>query len=195
MYNLKIGRNTNTRFDDYSSILKYKNPKIYSARASSPVNKLLKKNISKSIFPIMFHDVMLSPDLIFDTFKNSKIIYIDRHPVDMVTEWYQKGYYGKIFLNNEEIIREKIISNQQITCGTNEFNVNTYKETLPNGRNYIAAYSKHDTMMNTDQYTVPMNHYLFLFPLYYLLVVHYTFLQVSLYYYVDIQPQSMSLQV
>ena len=69
---------------------------------------------------------------------------------------------GKIFLNNEEIIREKIISNQQIACGTNEFNVNTYKETLPNGRNYIAAYSKHDTMMNTDQYTVPMNHYFFL---------------------------------
>ncbi len=101
MYNLKIGRNTNTRFDDYSSILKYKNPKIYSARASSPANKLLKKNISKSIFPVMFHDVMLSPDLIFDTFKNSKIIYIDRHPVDMVTEWYQKGYYGKIFSNKK----------------------------------------------------------------------------------------------
>jgi len=101
IYNLKIGRNTNRRFDDYSSILKYKNPEIYSARANCSVNKLLKNKMSKSIFPIMFHDVMLSPDLIFDTFKNSKIIYIDRHPVDMVTEWYQKAYYGKSFLNKK----------------------------------------------------------------------------------------------
>lgn len=95
--NLKIGRNINSRIDDYSSILKYKNPKLYKARSLLPSNKLLSYKNSKSIFPVMFHDIMLSPDLIFDAFNYSKIIYIDRDPVDMIIEWHQKGYYGKIF--------------------------------------------------------------------------------------------------
>ena len=42
------------------------------------------------------------PRFDFDTFKNSKIIYIDRHPVDMITEWYQKGYYGKNFFKQKK---------------------------------------------------------------------------------------------
>ncbi len=69
---------------------------------------------------------------------------------------------GKIFLNNNEIIREKIVLNYEITCGSNKFNVDAYKETLPNGKSYIVAYSKYDTMMNTDEYVVPANHYFLL---------------------------------
>tara|TARA_Y100000294_G_scaffold153008_1_gene151647 strand:- start:299 stop:1249 length:951 start_codon:yes stop_codon:yes gene_type:complete len=97
IYHLKIGRNLNKRIDDYSSILNFKDPKIYFKRERSSIKQLYKKLISKSFYPIMFHDIMLSPNLILQSFKNAKIIYIDRHPVDMVIEWQQKGYYGKIF--------------------------------------------------------------------------------------------------
>jgi len=69
---------------------------------------------------------------------------------------------GEIFLNGKAIIRERIDSNYKIICGLNNFDVKTYKETLPNGISYIAAYSKIGTMMDTDKYTVPTNHYFFL---------------------------------
>jgi len=69
---------------------------------------------------------------------------------------------GEIFINEKAIVREKIDFSYKIRCGSNDFNTNTYRETLPNGTSYIAAYRKIGTMMNTDRYTVPENHYFFL---------------------------------
>ena len=69
---------------------------------------------------------------------------------------------GEIFINEKAIVRERIDLTYKIRCGSNNFNTNTYKETLPNGTSYIAAYNKNRTMMNTDRYTVPANHYFFL---------------------------------
>jgi len=69
---------------------------------------------------------------------------------------------GQIFINEKKIVRKKIKLDHKIMCGSNSLNVNTYKETLPNGVTYIAAYSKTETMMDTDKYVVPENHYFFL---------------------------------
>ena len=69
---------------------------------------------------------------------------------------------GKLFLNNSEILRSKVSSKYQIRCGTKSPDVNAFKETLPNGKEYIAVYNKLGTMQNTDEYKVPIGNYFFL---------------------------------
>ena len=69
---------------------------------------------------------------------------------------------GKLFLNRKEIQRSKIINESKIRCGSTLPDVNTFKETLPNGREYIAVYNKLGTLQNTDEYKVPDKHYFFL---------------------------------
>ena len=41
-------------------------------------------------------------------------------------------------------------------------NVSFFEETLPNGKKYIAVYRKNGTMMNTDMFVVPQDHYFFM---------------------------------
>ena len=69
---------------------------------------------------------------------------------------------GKLFLNQEEILRTEIKDEYKIRCGTTSAEVNAFKETLPNGKEYVAVYRKIGTMMNTDEYIVPKNHFFFL---------------------------------
>ena len=101
VHNLSIGRNLNKRINDYSSILNFKDPNIYFKRENSSAKQLYKNYNTKSFYPIMFHDVMLSPNILLDSFKNAKIIYIDRHPVDMIIEWEKNGYYGEVYSNKK----------------------------------------------------------------------------------------------
>jgi signal peptidase I len=69
---------------------------------------------------------------------------------------------GKLILNKKEIQRIKVNNNQEIRCGVGTLEVNAYKETLPNGKEYTAVYNKLGTMQNTDEYKVPKNHFFFL---------------------------------
>ena len=68
IYNLSIGRNLNTRKLDYTSIFKFRNPKIYLKRLRSLGGDavLKEKNLKNNIFPIMFHDALINPKLILD---------------------------------------------------------------------------------------------------------------------------------
>ena len=56
----------------------------------------------------------------------------------------------------------EIKTDYKIRCGVSSPNVNAYKETLPNGKQYIAVYKKKGTVQNTDIYKVPTNHFFFL---------------------------------
>ena len=69
---------------------------------------------------------------------------------------------GKLFLNNIEILRTKVNKKHKIRCGSFLPSVNTYKEVLPNGKEYIVVYNKVGSMQNTDEYKVPQEHYFFL---------------------------------
>lgn len=102
IYNLNIGRNLNRRLFDYSSINKHKNFKIYSQREKSKKEgdvkiQYIKKN--KSYYPIMFHDILINPDFIYKSFPKSKVIFIERDPIDLIYEWKQKKYYGSFYSN------------------------------------------------------------------------------------------------
>ena len=69
---------------------------------------------------------------------------------------------GDIFLNNKKIIRKKIKDDFRIRCGNINLKVNSYEETLPNGVKYKTVYSKVGTLINSDKYIVPKDHFFFL---------------------------------
>ena len=67
-----------------------------------------------------------------------------------------------LYINGEKVRKEKIDNLFKINCGENIIDVNFYEETLPNGRKYISVYRKDGSMVNSDEYIVPMNHYFFM---------------------------------
>ena len=69
---------------------------------------------------------------------------------------------GKLFLNNAEIPRIKVNSKYEIRCGIISPDTKAFKETLPNGKDYVAVYNKTGSMQNTDKYKVPPAHFFFL---------------------------------
>jgi signal peptidase I len=69
---------------------------------------------------------------------------------------------GKLFLNSKEILRTEISNDYTIRCGSRSPEIDAYKETLPNGKEYVAVYNRLGTMQNTDEYKVPIGHFFFL---------------------------------
>ena len=47
----------------------------------------------------MFHDILINLILFFKSFQKSKVIFIERHPVDLIFEWKEKRYYGDFYSN------------------------------------------------------------------------------------------------
>ena len=67
---------------------------------------------------------------------------------------------GDIFLNDKKIEKKKIDNHLKIRCGADrEYQTNIYQETLKNGTSYITAYNSIGTLMNTDKYIVPTDHF------------------------------------
>jgi signal peptidase I len=69
---------------------------------------------------------------------------------------------GNLLLNNNPIPRIKILDKYITRCGPSSNDVDAFRETLPNGKEYVAVYNKKGTMMNTNIYLVPSNHFFFL---------------------------------
>jgi len=67
-----------------------------------------------------------------------------------------------LYINNKKIKKELITNTIDINCGNENLETNFYKETLPNGKSYAAVYRKNGTMINSDKFTVPKNHYFFM---------------------------------
>ena len=68
----------------------------------------------------------------------------------------------ELYINEVKVKKEETESSIKMSCGESNVIVNFFKETLPNGRSYIAAYRKDGTMMNSDKFIVPKNHYFFM---------------------------------
>ena len=69
---------------------------------------------------------------------------------------------GDLYLNNNKVMKKKINNLHEVKCGNKKINVIFFEETLPNGKTYIAVYRVDGTMIESDKYTVPENHYFFL---------------------------------
>ena len=106
IYNLNIGRNLNQRKSDYTSITNFKIPKMYHDRMKGlegdPIIKRIKKE--QNNYPVMFHDPLINPEILLNSFPNSKIIFVDRHPVELIEEWMKKKYSSGIYENPRNVI-------------------------------------------------------------------------------------------
>jgi hypothetical protein len=101
IYNLNIGRNLNQRKSDYTSILNFRTPKMYQDRMKGKEGDYIIKRVAKEkkYYPVMFHDPLINPEIILNSFPNSKIIFVDRHPVDLIEEWMKKKYSSSFYEN------------------------------------------------------------------------------------------------
>ena len=67
-----------------------------------------------------------------------------------------------LYLNDLRISKKKVENLININCGNEILDSVFFEETLPNGKKYIAVYRKEGTMMNSDKFIVPKNHYFFM---------------------------------
>jgi len=69
---------------------------------------------------------------------------------------------SNLYINDIEVKKNKIKNLFEISCGGNLIDVDFYEETLPNGKQYISVYRKEGSMINSDLYVVPEDHYFFM---------------------------------
>ena len=132
--------------------------------------------VSKYSYGYSRHSLPFSPEIFKKKYLN-KIpergdVIVFKTPVDNRTDYIKRliglpgdsiqFIDGQLYLNANKVLRSKILVKKNIYCGNEELDVNTYIETLPNGKKYHAVYRKLGTMLNTDIYNVPPNHYFFL---------------------------------
>ena len=132
--------------------------------------------VTKFSYGYSRHSLPFSPKIfrnrIMGNFPQRGDVIVFKTPADNRTDYIKRliGIPGdtiqiinkELYLNDTQIERKKIINSTFITCGNVDVNVSFYEETLPNDKTYIAAYKKEGTMINTDQYIVPENHYFFM---------------------------------
>ena len=132
--------------------------------------------VSKYTYGYSKHSFPFSPSIyqkrIFSKIPKQGDLVVFKTPTDNRTDYIKRligmpgdniqFISGKIYINGNELIRKKLSKKFIIRCGMNTFNVNAFKETLPNGTSYTAVYRKNGTLQNTDLYTVPKEHYFFL---------------------------------
>ena len=69
---------------------------------------------------------------------------------------------GDLYINNNQILKTLIKSEENVFCGRDEIKVKFYNEKLPNGKSYKAAYTINHSFKNSDKFLIPEKHYFFL---------------------------------
>ena len=69
---------------------------------------------------------------------------------------------GDLYINEIQIFRDIKSREDQIFCGDEIFDVNTFEEKLDNNIKFKTVYRKDFTFQNSDKFLVPENHYFFL---------------------------------
>ena len=69
---------------------------------------------------------------------------------------------GDLYINKEKIDKEKFTDNFEIKCGGESTDVISYNEVLPNKIKHTVVYNTIGSMVNSDTYIVPKDHYFFL---------------------------------
>ena len=124
---------------------------------------------SKHSFP--FSPPIFNGRVLFSAPKRGEVI-VFKTPVDNRTDYIKRliglpgdeiqFIDGNLYLNNNQILKTFISSEDKIYCGNNTIKVNTFEEKLPNGKTYMASYRQDYSFQNSDKFVIPKNHYFFL---------------------------------
>jgi signal peptidase I len=132
--------------------------------------------VSKYTYGFSRHSFPFSPNITNKRYLSKKPkrgdVIVFKTPADNRTDYIKRliglpgdsiqFMNGSLYINNELVKRTLLTNKKKISCGQNVFETNSFEETLSNGKKYIAVYRKKGTMMNSDLYLVPPNHYFFL---------------------------------
>ena len=132
--------------------------------------------VSKYSYGYSRHSLPFSPKIYSKRILSKKPergdVIVFKTPADNRTDYIKRliGLPGDtlqiinhdVYLNEKKIEKKKIERNLNIHCGDEILNVNFFKETLPNGKKYIAVYRKEGSMKNSDKFVVPKEHYFFM---------------------------------
>jgi len=124
---------------------------------------------SKHSFPF---SIPLIKEKIFKSIPKRGDVIVFKTPYDNRTDYIKRLIglpgdkiqiiNGDLFINNAQIIKTKIKKKFKVSCGNKILDVDIVKEKMPNGVEYIVAYKKEGSIMNTSQYVVPESHYFFM---------------------------------
>jgi len=132
--------------------------------------------VSKFSYGYSRHSFPFSPNIFtgrfFEKLPKRGDVVVFKTPADNRTDYIKRliGLPGdkiqiinkELYLNGTKIKKKKVENLLNVNCGNKVLNIDTYEETLPSGKKYLAVYSKNGTMINTDEFIVPKNHYFFL---------------------------------
>ena len=132
--------------------------------------------VTKYTYGYSKHSLPFSPNFfdnrIFDKSPKRGDVIVFKTPADNRTDYIKRliGLPGdkiqiknnNLYLNDNKIEKRKISNSINIYCGEETIDVNFFQETLPNGSSYTAVYRSDGTMLNSDLYIVPENHYFFM---------------------------------
>ena len=131
--------------------------------------------VTKYTYGYSKHSFPFSPNLFqnrFFSMNQRGDVIVFKTPADNRTDYIKRliglpgdeiqFINGDLFLNNNQILKSLISSDQKVYCGNEQIDVNTYEEKLPNGTKYIAVYRKNYSFQNSDKFIIPEDHYFFL---------------------------------
>jgi len=132
--------------------------------------------VSKYSYGYSKHSFPFSPKIFENRiFKNTpKVgdVIVFKTPADDRTDYIKRliGMPGdkiqivnsNLYINDIKVEKKKINNLFKISCGGNLIDAEFFEETLPNGKQYISVYRKEASMLNSDEYVVPENHYFFM---------------------------------
>ena len=132
--------------------------------------------VSKYSYGYSRHSLPFSPKIynkrIFEKIPMRGDVVVFKTPADNRTDYIKRlnGLPGDViqiinkdlYLNDVKINKEKIETTSNINCGNEILEADFFEETLPNGKKYIAVYRKEGTMLSSDKFIIPKNHYFFM---------------------------------
>ena len=132
--------------------------------------------VTKYSYGYSKHSFPFSPPVLKDRIFYSKPqrgdVVVFKTPSDNRTDYIKRliGLPGdsirfidtNLYLNNSEILKSKISSDDIIFCGKRIIDTFTFEEILPNGKKHTTVYHKNFPFKKTDEFIVPKDHYFFL---------------------------------
>ena len=132
--------------------------------------------VSKYSYGYSRHSLPFSPKIynkrVFEKKPNLGEVIVFKTPFDNRTDYIKRLIGmpgdtvqiidGDLYLNEIRVEKKQLNGLFVVGCGNVNLEVNLFEETLPNNKKYLAAYRKTGTMMNTNKFIVPENHYFFM---------------------------------